>query len=241
MCRDEQYQMLVRNTPTEHCADSHEVVAYWMMQMNTRCGAMLANACDACAIYRMAVRTDVRNERCDASGIESPNVRRFVDNWRSMHAEYTMKASSTHDGIGVVNYVHITSPIRRIVDIINQFSLMRAYNVCECRTPTIDEGDVERINEQVVAIKRVQTECDTLYKITTSPEILDGVYEGIVIENNGTTEYVVYLTALNLAIRVKPTVGEHVSLEMYSKHMFRVYLFKDECKMRRKIRWVLQE
>jgi hypothetical protein len=97
-------------------------------------------------------------------------------------------------------------------------------------------GELDYINSTSKSIRKVQMDCELLTKCTNSPEIMDGVYEGIVIEKTGTAtnlfSYMVYIEQLKTTTRVK-TETDYI---LHSKVSCKLYLFQDEDKVRNKIR-----
>lgn len=80
----------------QHFEDSHEVVAYLMVRFNTFCATRLQKG-----IFRSTVPV-----QCPWA------LYPFV-------GEYTKESNLPHEGLGLKRYGHFSSPIRRIVDIVN--------------------------------------------------------------------------------------------------------------------------
>jgi len=86
------------------------------------------------------------------------------------------------------------------------------------------------------SIRKVQHDCNLLHVCATSPEILDKKYLGYVfdkiVRNDGLFQYVVYLPELKMASRV--TFRENI--ENYGLRDYKLYVFHDEEKFKKKIR-----
>jgi len=147
----------------------------------------------------------------------------------------------SHDLLEMDAYVHITSPIRRLVDLLNIIQFQQNAGIIKLSENAglfykkwID--DLEYINTTMRSIRRVQSDCNLLHMCSTLPEIMEKNYTGYVfdkiIRNDGLFQYVVYLPELKLASRV--TFRENI--DNYSLREYKLYLFHDEEKFKKKIR-----
>ena len=138
-------------------------------------------------------------------------------------------------------YVHITSPIRRLVDLLNIIQFQQNTGIIKLSENAIifykkwiDE--IEYINITMRSIRKVQNDCNLLHMCSTCPEIMEKKYTGYVfdkiVRNDGLFQYVVYLPELKLASRV--TFRENI--ENYKLREYKLYLFNDEEKFKKKIR-----
>jgi ribonuclease BN (tRNA processing enzyme) len=92
-----------------------------------------------------------------------------------------------HEGLGIQNYGHITSPIRRYVDIYNQTRLMRAIQPEEQQEPSQSQPkfnlprpvDIEDINQKMVAGKRYMASCE-LYGLFANEELPENIRAKII-------------------------------------------------------------
>jgi len=175
--------------------DSHDVVAYWMIKMNVEC------AIKGTHIYRGTC--SLGEDEC-------------------LSAKYSLEPLE-HRALKLAKYTHITSPIRRLVDIINQGLIV--------------DMSIDYINEQCRQIKRAQMDCDLLaFSMKADPET---VYEGTVIDvhereaTDGNSEYIVQLYN-GLRVRYKGA-----TLDVGSQYMFKIYVFNDEHNLCKKVRLVI--
>jgi exoribonuclease R len=141
-----------------------------------------------------------------------------------------------HSSIGVDAYLHVTSPIRRLVDLLNMIQLIKLYDLL----PLSKEadafysnwiGNMDGINESMQNIRRVQNSCLLLHTVTSEPSSLNKQYLGYVIDRNltGTT---VFLPELKMTTYTKTTSFD----ELYSRAMYSLFVFEDEHKLKRKVR-----
>jgi exoribonuclease R len=225
--------------------DSHDVVAYWMILMNLYTGQILKT--NKCGIFRTATYKDtitkiIPNEVAD-------ETRRVIQTWNNINGQYKLFKENTkleHDLIEPIHnksstYVQITSPIRRLVDVLNQIILLKIVN----KIPISEDAEIflqkwmeqiEYINTTMKSIRKVQTDCELLAKFTKTPSIANQLYTGVIIDRTenkpGKYQYIIYIEGLKLVSRIK-TNDEMI---IYSIVNINLFLFQDEDKLKRKIR-----
>lgn len=214
---------LVKETTICHPKD---VVEYWMITMNKYCGLLLAN--NSKGIFLKNKRNDNDNEVSILLMTTKENnvinkIRRF--SYKNF-SEYTMNVEEAiHQGLDTKYYAQITSPIRRLVDIINMIEIlqiMKEYNIEE---PFINkwktELGIKKINEQMKMIKRVQRYTHLFYKCLKFALLqMDKLYDGYVFYNNLEEiskdfgyKYNIYIPELNIF----STIVSNTTFEQYSK------------------------
>jgi len=214
--------------------DSHDVVAYWMVFMNTKCGEFMVK--NKFGIYRNAIA------KASPIVINNPTVtgdmRRMIENWRNLTGQYILYDDNSenmrHDVLNTRNYVHITSPIRRLVDLLNQFMFMQNFNMIENISDMASQflnkwmSKIEYINDSMRSIRKVQSDCELMDICVNKPELLDEIHDGVVfdrmVRSNGLTTYMVYLDKLKIMSKI--TSAD--ILEDHSEHKFKLYYFGDE-------------
>lgn len=218
--------------------DSHDVVAFYMLYMNHVAAEKLK---------KMNVGI-FRNKKIAHFSSDSINKedKQFIESWNGESAEYTLyDKHSRHDLImgGVDCYTHITSPIRRIVDLLNMTTILEKTNLIEFNTPAHiyvkkQHSDIKIINENMKKISKVQSDCALLYYINNNENDIKNVkVVGIVIEKMGygqtdEYEYTIFINKLRFLTKVKTTK----ELMLYSKYEFSVHAFEDEANLRKKFR-----
>ena len=148
-----------------------------------------------------------------------------------------------HELIKMDAYVHITSPIRRLVDLLNmiQFQVnnnmiqlsenaLKFYNEWTC------SSEMEYINITMRSIKKIQNDCSMLEFYTTNLGKLESEYDGVlfdkIMKNDGSYQYMVYLNELKMTMRI----NLHSDHDNFEKNKFKIFLFEDEETLKRKIR-----
>jgi hypothetical protein len=175
------------------------------------------------------------------------DVGKFIKIWNSSAGQYIdadcLKPEQTisHDLLEMDAYVHITSPIRRLVDLLNMIQFQQNTGMIQLtEQATIFYKkwicDLDYINTTMRSIRRVQTDCNLLHLCSTNPEVMEKLYDGYAFDkisrNDGLFQYIVYLPELKLASRV--TIREE--LANYTTSKYKLYLFYNEDNFKKKIR-----
>lgn len=226
--------------------DSHDLVEYWMIRMNKEVGASLKTK--ETGIFRNAVYKN--NIQSEEHNHLDENVRRMVRAWNNTDCKYVSfdkDISLRHDMMNVSEYVHITSPIRRMVDLLNQIMLASSENLVVTQSDKAVNFlnkwviNIDGLNRDMKAIRKVQSDCQLLERCTNNPDLLENIYDCILFSktSNGddTYSYMVYLTSENILTRIK-TTSNYLDL---SKHTCQLFMFSDEDNIKNKIKCVIQE
>jgi len=88
---------------------------------------------------------------------------------------------------------------------------------------------LEFINSSMKSIKKVQNDCNLLYLCTTNPAILEQEFEGNVVDKLDDKFLLVYLPAIKL-------YGKVVSRAVDMDTRYKLFIFNNESKMKKKIR-----
>ncbi len=234
LTRDNRYKSAMEITQklNPNIRDSHELVEFWMIYMNTACGKHLAN--NNTGIFRNVRIRELRDTKFD-----NKNTQMFFNNFENISSEYSVAIdSSRHDALGVEWYAQITSPIRRLVDLVNQTLLLKSINVYSersCKFALNWMSNINRLNSTMKSIKRVQNDCELMRVCYTTPEHYD---TGIIFDEStkdGVYKYRVYLENLRSVSYVKSAE----KIDIYSRRNFKIFLFADEADKNNKIRMEL--
>lgn len=211
--------------------DSHELVSFWMMQTNTRLARKLRS--NSCGVYRKV--------KCGLSASLEPHPVPGIRIWEQKvvgsYISFSENMDASHEMLGVSEYVHFTSPIRRMVDVINQVLMVqRSEVVLSDHARTFVEsslGGLSDLNIQMKNIQKVQSECVILDRVVNDTQFDgDAGVTAIVLAKLDDHRYSVYVPSLSWMSTV-------YSLEECVKNTeltCRVYIFEGEDKLRRKIR-----
>ena len=246
LLRDSMYQRVLAMTQRlsatypylTHVRNSHDLVSYCMILMNSYCADRLIQ--HKTGIFRSAVMTT----ECVVPSSLPEDVARFVRIWTSTSGQYIageVIEDTRHVLLNVDAYLHITSPIRRLVDLLN---MVRIQHVFQLLTLSADSTafydqwiqELDYINQTTRSIRKVQCDCSLLDVCYNVPETLEKVYVGYVFDkltrNDGTYKYTVFLPELKMSSRI--VVRENV--DNFTSKSFRLFLFKDEEHFKHKIR-----
>ena len=250
-----------------HINDSHELVAYLMILINyhsakdmTTFGngifrtikTIINKNTDKATDNDTDKATDKTAEDNDNSDTENIQllpepVHNFIKIWRSSCGQYIdiTKAPSLdylkHSILELDAYIHITSPIRRLVDLLNMMQFQKNHNLFQFSKDSdlfysqwLEQLDY--INTTMRTIRKVQTDCDFLALCSHKEETLANPYDGYcfdkIARENGLFQYNVYLPKLKMASRI--TTNKNMA--NYDKQQYKLFLFNNEDNFKKKIR-----
>jgi len=243
--------------------DSHDLIEFCMIMMNYECSKVLLQhkrGIFRCATKKETTGTkaadekDEKDEKDEGEGEgeedrvrdaalekhtsdESLSVLNHI--LQNVAGEYcSVETVRPHELIagGLETYVHITSPIRRLVDCINMLELQRGTFINSIEASKFLEKwltKIPYINQQTKAIRRLQNEVELLHMYAKNK---DQTYSGLVFARK-TAEaplfnYRVYIHSIKLLTSVYSVkkVNNNTLME------FTIHWFLDETKMNKKIR-----
>jgi len=218
--------------------NSHELVSYLMILMNYHCATQLIK-------HKTGIfRSTIMKREFSVPDTLPEDVGKFIKIWNSASGQYidgSEIADTRHDFLDVDAYIHITSPIRRLVDLLNMIKFQSTLGLITLSENT-DKfyekwlNEIEYINVTMRSIRKVQCDCSLLDLCFNNPEVMEKVYEGYLFDklyrNDGLYQYIVYLPELKLTSRI--TLREE--LENFNNKKFKLFIFTDEEKFKRKIR-----
>jgi len=228
------YQKLFEFTnkisPTTPIADSHELVAYWMVKMNASCGKLLHS--NQCGIFRKTTGTIAQT---NTENMQSNEIflYHFANKISSEYAVFDESNAYHHQCLNVDFYVHITSPIRRLVDLLNQICFLKTINV-PLSNPAIEflqtySKNIQKINTNTKAIRKVQMNCELMY-LSVHTDIMKNTYDAMVFQQIE-KGYLVYISELKLLTKIKTTK----QLQIKTIIQCRIYVFQKEDSITQKI------
>lgn len=252
--KDTHYQTLLEITKKMDSSvnNSHDLVAHWMVQMNRYCAEyMVANKM---GIFRA---TSIYNQTPGSIGPVSEfaglaeDSQRIIRLWNNSSGQYLAYSEDSsilvHAVMNAKSYIHITSPIRRLVDLLNQMAMMQNLGLITYMSADAIAfsakwmSELNYLNTAMRSIRKIQNECNILCRCFQMPDIMDRVHTGVVFDkmatNIGKIVYMVYLEDLKLLAKI--TVD--CDIPNYSKHLFKIFLFEDEHNTKKKIRLQMVE
>ena len=229
--------------------DSHDLIEFCMILMNYECSKILLKK--GRGIFRSASKKETNcagdgagagdgdGDGSGASNNDIPSeIKHIVEN---VAGEYcSADAIKPHELIagGLPSYLHITSPIRRLVDCLNMLEIQRGtYINSEEASKFLEKwlDQIAVINKKTKAIRRLQNDAELLRLYDRAH---NQMYNGIVFAQtsvaaeNNLYKYKVYIPYIKLLSSVYTTKV----IKNYSLMDFTVHLFLDENKMCKKVR-----
>lgn len=208
--------------------DSHELIEFLMLLMNIESAKILFE--NNKGIFR---NFTLKKDSDRIENLTDLNLKNFIKIWELGESEYcNFNKVEKHRLINHI-YCHITSPIRRIVDIINMHELINILNLYKFNEyPNYLEWKIESINSIAKNIKKIQNESKILNKFIKTPEILNKLFNCIIINiNNELHECSILIKDIDYICYLKNN-----NYELYKNYTCQLYLFEDGYSLKRKIR-----
>ena len=226
LVKDDKYLLLAKVTKNldKQVSDSHDFVAQMLKQKHI-------------GIFR-TVQSKLSNPSHIDNNTELPMFVKMLE--QQMSGSYRMFEQDkdySHKTLGFSEYVHFTSPIRRMVDLLNQLSwILFVIKPIHIRKDVLTFYDrmvnnIEYINDQMKKIRRVQSECEILHKTIHEPELMEKVYDGIIVSSTE-TKSTLYIEDLKWLTYIP--FQDHYT--KFSHIQCKLYIFEKEEQMKKKIR-----
>ena len=173
-------------------------------------------------------------------------IKHFMKYWNSNAGQYIsyqefINDKKSHEMLHLDAYLHITSPIRRIVDLLNMIILQ---NHVLCCTFSVDSNTflnywssrLEYINLSMTSIRKIQLQAKLLELCMKNPKFHEKQYNGFVFDksvlDNAMFQYNAYIPSLKIVSRIISNYDRND----YDKCLFRIYTFQDEDQYKKKVR-----
>jgi len=223
--------------------NSHDVVCYLMILMNYYCATEMLK-------HKTGIfRSTIMKRECSVPDSIPEDVAKYIKIWNSASGQYidgtlvtnSDTSSIRHDLLDMDAYIHITSPIRRLVDLLNMIKIQSVLGLVKL-SENVDKfyekwlRDLEYINTTMRSIRKVQCDCTLLDLCANNADVIDKEYDGYIFDkinrNDGLFQYIVFLPELKLSSRI--TLRD--DFENFENRKFKLFLFNDEESFKRKIR-----
>jgi exoribonuclease R len=224
--------------------NSHDVISYLMIFMNYYSAKELLKFGNGIFRTNTIINSNMKLIS-DDTNIIPDEVKNYITIWNSSVSQYVdireQKEFIRHDALNIDAYIHITSPIRRLVDLLNIIKFQEISGIIKLsnNAQTFYKkwlSDLEYINTTMRSIRKVQCDCTLLDLCANNPSVMEKEYEGYlfdkIIRNDGLFQYIVFLPELKLSSRI--TLRDN--LENFSSKKIKLFLFNDEENFKKKIR-----
>ena len=220
--------------------NSHELVCYLMILMNYNCATEMIK--HKAGIFRSTI---IKKEFSVPDNIPE-DVSKFIKIWNSSSGQYINgeeldTKQIRHEMLELDAYIHITSPIRRLVDLLNIIKFQQNTGIIQL-SENSDKfynkwlGNLEYINTTMRSIRRVQVDCTLLDLCANNQDIMEKEYDGYlfdkILRNDGLFQFMVFLPELKLSSRITL----RADIENFENKKFKLFLFNDEESFKKKIR-----
>ena len=227
-----------------HIKTSHDIISYYMILMNYETSKIMSKYKNG--IYRSVV---LNTDRTEDLSLDTPDclpddINNFIKIWNCSSGQYTaFNNTCSHDliGPGLETYLHITSPIRRLVDLLNLIQIQKNLNLLTLQDESITFynkwlNNLDYINITMRAIRKIQNDCSLLDLCIKDPSIMNTIYKGYMFDklcrNDGLYQYTVYLPEIKMLTRTTL----RTNYKNYMAANFKMYLFTNEANFKKKIR-----
>jgi len=235
--------------------DSQNMVAYLMILMNYYCAKNLKKNNSGILLKN--------NITTMSNSLQNESNNR-IKSWYLSKSEYfgvmntidttvdnvtTPIHTTNHESLQLDAYTHITSPIRRIVDLINLIEMQQIHNLFEFSKEArnfynkwTSEEHILFINTNMKSIRKLQNQCTLLDMFNNIPEMIEKPLNGIIIDIKNKTSlnkpnslvYIVYIPELKITSKItKQTTKIY---ELYNEIKCKLYMFPDEYNIKLKVR-----
>lgn len=228
----------VKHSYIDRIRNSHDVVCYLMILMNYHCAKELIQ-------FKSGIfRSTIIKKNIDIPIHVPEETAKFIKILNSASGQYIDGSeiiNTRHELLDMDAYIHITSPIRRLVDLLNIIKFQEVKKIAQLseNSKIFYEkwlNDLEFINLTMRSIRKVQNDCTLLDLCNNNPTIMEKEYEGYLFDkisrNDGLFQFIVFLPELKLTSRI--TCRENC--ENFDCKKFTLFLFHNEEKFKKKIR-----
>ena len=228
--------------------DSHDVVAYLMLLINSKCADLLND--HQTGIFRIINIKEPLKEQEQEQEQGCPTTMlsdtyNLIKMWQMSCGQYTSYENNIghqliNSGMGVNNYVHISSPIRRLVDLLNMLKLQSKLGI-PLSNEALDfydtwEKQLTYINTTMRSIRKIQTDCSLLHLCVTNSLVLEEIYEGYLFDKitrpNKLFQYTIYIPKIKMFTRI----NIYEEYPHYAAGKFKLYLIQDGTTFKQKIK-----
>lgn len=219
---DDNYQSLLYYSKCiePSITDSYQLVAYWMESYNRFMAQTLYALHSGIYLHIEEINnnTNIPNEL-------SKETKCVIQYWK----KHTIRKVVSYQELTNTNnlYVCATSPMRRLYDLINQYTLLSKTNIITY--------SLLKINQQHKYIKRLQLQSSVyLHCLSiTNPRLEE--YDAIIIGNVDDGKYPIFIPSLHILSSVTVNT-EEIQLVLYETYKVAIYVFENENTYSKKIK-----
>ena len=215
--------------------DSHDIIAYLMICINYFSSIELNKSKNgifrSCKVSQNHIEGEIPLE-----------IRDYIVFWRSTRTQYVKYDDfKEHNILSLDTYVHISSPIRRLVDLLNMITIQKNLNISKLTNKSSEfylnwENQLEYINVTMRLIRKVQVNCNMLNMLSNDKDLLEKEFNGYVFERLKKSDdlyvYMIYIPELKISSRITT----RFFFENYQQIKCKLFIILNEANIKRKIR-----
>jgi hypothetical protein len=200
--------------------NSNDLVSYLMILMNY-------NSAKEMLKYNNGIfRSSIIHTEIKVPDEIPEDVSKFIKTWNSSSCQYIdgNNINVKHELLDIDSYIHITSPIRRLVDLLNIIKFQEnsgMIKLSENANKFYNKWFIELdyINVTMRAIRKIQNDCSLLDLCFNNPSIMELNYEGYSFDKlqrgDGLFQCIIYLPELKLVSKIRsPEFREYFEIWM---------------------------
>jgi exoribonuclease R len=192
------------------CKSSYDLITHYMIKYNKITGEMIEKG-----IYKTVYKPDIAPAEV-------------------LPAYFKQYSQYEYEG----DYLQITSPIRRLVDILNMYQICKEKNLIQFSEKAntfydIWYNKIDYMNISMRHIRQVQNKCKMLSLFETHQyQQFNAYFFDRIERSDGRYKYNVYIPELELSSRFTHSD----KFDDYSQHLVTIYVFHDESMLKKKIK-----
>ena len=216
--------------------DSHDVVTYLMILINYYSSKNMMTFKNG--IYRSVTLSTNDNVTSDINQV----FYEFLNFWKNTTGQYVLFDNyKKHDILSFESYIHISSPIRRLIDLLNMIQFQHNNKISNLNSSAMEFYDywckqLDYINVTSRIVRKIQNNCNILHICSQNESILKNTYEGYlfdeVVRSDKLFQYMVYIPEIKFISKI----NSHVKMTCHSKHSFKILIFTNEDNFKKKIK-----
>ena len=219
----------LKNTFNIKIKNSHDIIMYLMIVMNYYCSLRLKK--NKIGIFREVNIGDNKNTTPVKISILPDKVKTFYRLYKNVCAHYTIEPgnydSLYHDFLE--SYVHITSPIRRMVDLLNLIQFQSSEHIYRFSDKALLFYDrwinkLSIINKDMKSIRKLQNNAILLNYFNKD---FNKIYDGYICEKN-----MIYIPEIHLLTKIK----EREKVNCCDLVKVKLFYFLNEANFKQKIK-----
>ena len=221
---------------------SHNLISYLMVFMNYYCATEMIK-------HKNGIfRSTILKRNIDVPDNVPEHVSKFIKTWYNSSGSYINGSdliidtdkNIRHELLDLDTYIHITSPNRRLIDLLNiiQFQENNNILVLSEKSQIFYKkwlNDLDYVNNTMNSIRKIQVDCSLIDLCNNNEDLLINEYDGYlfdkIFKNDGLIRYMVYLPALKLSSRI----NLKENFDNFEKKKFKIFIYTDE-RYKKKIR-----